>query len=259
MSNPREKPKATACRFFDPGAGRRAAAARPDPGAVTRRRSAGGLVWALGISAALHLLVAVTALAWPELVWRRSGPAAPGEEATVDVVMGESAEANGGAAPPPAAPARPDAAAAPAPSPPERAADAPDPPSPPGAPPPAPKQPAEKPSWQTSATLGDGIVGAAELLGTRLRPAVGSQGNLPPGYPHASAALGEQGLVVLRMTIGADGLVSAVDLLQSSGYPRLDEAALAAIAKWRFTPAVADGEPVESRIVLPVRFRLGRN
>jgi protein TonB len=229
------------------------------PAAVTRPRQASGLAWALGISAALHLLVAATALAWPELVWRQPPPPGPDEDATVEVVMGESAEANGGAAAPPPAPATPPAEAPPTPPQPEHAAAAPAPPPVPTAPPPAPARPPQKPAWQTSATLGDGIVGAAELLGTRLRPAVGNQGNIPPGYPHTSAALGEQGLVVVRMTIGADGLVSAVDLLQTSGYPRLDEAALAAIAKWRFTPAVVNGAPVESRQILPVRFQLNRN
>ena len=71
------------------------------------------------------------------------------------------------------------------------------------------------------------MVGAAELVGERLRPAVGNRGNIPPGYPHDSVALGEQGEVVLRMTIGRDGLVRLVEVLQSSGYPRLDQAAQA--------------------------------
>ena len=174
-------------------------------------------------------------------------PVPPDQVATVEVVMGDGAEANGAAAPPPVP--QPATVAAP-PLPPDRAAGA------PAAPPPSAGKPADKPSWQSSAMLGDGLVGAAELVGERLRPAVGNRGNIPPGYPHVSAALGEQGLVVLRMTIGAAGLVTSVEVLQTSGYPRLDAAARAAIAKWRFTPAVENGQPVESTEDLPVHFRL---
>ena len=104
--------------------------------------------------------------------------------------------------------------------------------------------------------FGEGAVGAAALIGDRLLPAVGEKGNIPPGYPLLSAQLGEQGMVVVQMRIGPDGFVNAVQLLQTSGYPRLDEAALAALKKWRFTPAVENGQPVPSAQVLPIRFRL---
>jgi protein TonB len=104
--------------------------------------------------------------------------------------------------------------------------------------------------------FGEGAVGAAALIGDRLLPAVGEKGNIPPGYPLLSAQLGEQGIVVVQMQIGPDGFVTVVQLLQTSGYPRLDQAALAALKNWRFTPAVENGQPVPSAQVLPVRFRL---
>ena len=245
-------------RSFDPGVARRDIAALAEAGAVTRRRRLSGLGWALGISAALHLLAGVTALEWRDLTGRPP-PAAlvPDVAATVEVVMGDSAETNGAASPPPPpapppVPATPQAEPAPTLPPPAPAAEA----AAPAAPPPAGARGPDKPSWQSGATLGDGMVGAAELAGDRLRPAVGNRGNIPPGYPHLAATLGQQGLVVLRMTIGADGQVTAVEVLESSGYARLDQAALAALAKWRFTPAVINGVPVESEQVLPVRFRL---
>ena len=245
MSSRRARPSTRACWCCDAGAGR-PAAARADPGSVTRRRKRSGLGWALGISAALHLLAGITVLAWRHLPGPPP-PAAPDAEATVEVVMGGGAETNGSGAPPPAPP--PATPTPPPPQPPEPAAAIPPPP------PPATKPP-DQPAWQASETLDNGLVGAAELFGDRLRPAQGDHGNIPPVYPHASSLLGEQGVVVVRMTIGADGLVRAVALLQSSGYPRLDEAALAAIGKWRFTPAVENGEPVDSMQDLPVRFLL---
>ena len=227
---------------------------------MQRRRRNRGLAWAFGVSAALHVLAAVVLLAGPELP--PSPPPPPDQDATVEVVMGNSAEANGAESPPPVPPAVPATAPAPKEAPPAAA-----PPPPPTAPepaaeapppdpaPPTPDPPA-RPSWQATSLLGNGKVGAAEIVGDRLRRAEGDRGNLPPGYPPELSRLGEQGVVVLRMLIGADGLVQEVQVMQTSGYPRLDQAAQTAIARWRFTPAVENGQPVELVQDLPVHFRL---
>ncbi len=236
---------------------------------MIRRRDTRGLGWALGGSAALHLLVAGALLGWPLLV--PPPPPAPRREATVEVVMGNSAEASGVPAPPPPpkaeAPAPPKAETPPPPPPPPPPPEAPPeatapPPPPPPKPqpqaeaPPPPPAPPEKPSWEPDAVFGEGMVGATQILGDRLLPAVGDKGNLPPVYPPLSGVLGEQGIVVVRMRIGADGFVWSADVVQTSGYPRLDGAAVAALSKWRFTPAIENGLPVPSEQVLPVRFRL---
>lgn len=225
-----------------------------------RRRSRRGLAWALGLSAALHVLAAVLLLDRPHP--QDVAPAeAPEQEAMVDVVMGGSAESDGAPAAEPApspVPVPPEPESAPPPTPPAEpapSAEAPVPPPVPAAPPRPAEAPA-KPAWQASSLLGNGTVGAAELVGARLRPAVGGRGNIPPGYPPLSAELGEQGVAVLRMEIGADGLVTSVQVVQSSGYRRLDEAARTAVARWRFTPAMRNGEPVGSAQDLPVHFRL---
>lgn len=64
-------------------------------------------------------------------------------------------------------------------------------------------------------------------------------------YPQASLRAKEQGEVGLSMCVGADGGLSNVKIVRSSGYPRLDHAALVGIAKVRFIPAKdANGEPV---------------
>jgi protein TonB len=134
--------------------------------------------------------------------------------------------------------------------------------APPPPPPPTPPQAAAPsrqptpPSWQSNTLLGEGTVGASEIIGDRLKPAQGERGNAPPGYPQGSVQLGEQGVVVVRMHIGADGQVTEVEVLQSSGYERLDGAAQAALLKWRFTPAIENGLAVESIQDLPIRFRL---
>lgn len=81
--------------------------------------------------------------------------------------------------------------------------------------------------------------------------------DLQPPYPPAARRLGEEGSVIVHITIGRDGRVQTATIAQSSGSSRLDEAAIAqALKRWRFTPALADGEPVEATRDITVRFRL---
>ncbi len=58
--------------------------------------------------------------------------------------------------------------------------------------------------------------------------------NPTPAYPALSKRLGEQGKVVIRTFIGADGIAQQAQIKQSSGYDRLDQAALATALKWRY-------------------------
>jgi periplasmic protein TonB len=76
-----------------------------------------------------------------------------------------------------------------------------------------------------------------------------------PDYPSASERLGESGKVVLALRIGTDGQVMDSKVQKSSGYPRLDKAALEALSLCKFTPASVDGEPVESLVSLPYVFK----
>jgi protein TonB len=55
-----------------------------------------------------------------------------------------------------------------------------------------------------------------------------------PIYPLASARAHEQGYVVLGVLVDGQGVVSKVELVQSSGYRELDKAALHAIRQWTF-------------------------
>jgi len=59
--------------------------------------------------------------------------------------------------------------------------------------------------------------------------------------------------VVLLVTIGADGSVRDVSVAQSAG-PELDAAAIAALLRWKFKPALRDGQPFEARVRIPFRF-----
>jgi protein TonB len=80
--------------------------------------------------------------------------------------------------------------------------------------------------------------------------------NPAPDYPAASRELGEQGRVLVRAKISADGKVEQILLRKSSGYARLDEAALAGVKQWRFVPAQQGAEQVAAWVVVPVAFSL---
>ncbi len=65
-----------------------------------------------------------------------------------------------------------------------------------------------------------------------------------PEYPLQSRQLGEQGSVLLQVLVDIDGRVREVKLAQSSGYDRLDQAALREIkSAYRFLPGTVDGTP----------------
>lgn len=80
--------------------------------------------------------------------------------------------------------------------------------------------------------------------------------NPKPSYPPMSRRLGEEGKVVLRVRVSAQGASLSVEIKQSSGFSRLDEAARAAVEKWRFVPARQGGEAVESSVLVPLHFSL---
>lgn len=80
--------------------------------------------------------------------------------------------------------------------------------------------------------------------------------NPKPVYPPMARRLGEEGKVVLRVRVSAQGLPLAVEIRTSSGFARLDEAAKAAVEQWRFVPAKQGGETVESSVLVPLNFTL---
>jgi len=71
-----------------------------------------------------------------------------------------------------------------------------------------------------------------------------------------SRRLGEEGRVEVEVQVQADGTPSKVSLKRSSGYSRLDEAALDAIKRWKFVPAKRAGEAVAASVIVPMPFVL---
>ena len=80
--------------------------------------------------------------------------------------------------------------------------------------------------------------------------------NPAPAYPPLSQELGESGQVRLRVAVDASGAPSQVEIAESSGFTRLDRAALSAVKRWRFVPARRGSEAVAGRVIVPIHFNL---
>ena len=80
--------------------------------------------------------------------------------------------------------------------------------------------------------------------------------NRPPVQPARSLRNGEQGKVILRVMVQADGSAGEVQVRMSSGFPLLDEAARSAVQTWRFNPATSDGKPIAEWYLVPIIFKL---
>jgi protein TonB len=93
----------------------------------------------------------------------------------------------------------------------------------------------------------------AVRVGGDIRPPVKVK-DAAPVYPEIARAARVQGIVILEATIDASGRVSATRLLRS--VPLLDEAALAAVRQWVFTPTRLNGEPTAVIMTVTVQFNL---
>lgn len=80
--------------------------------------------------------------------------------------------------------------------------------------------------------------------------------NPRPAYPAMSRKAQESGTVLLRVFVGSDGHVRHLEVKTSSGFPRLDEAALAAVKRWVFQPGRQGPNAVDAWVLVPITFSL---
>jgi protein TonB len=80
--------------------------------------------------------------------------------------------------------------------------------------------------------------------------------NPKPAYPAMSKRLGEQGKVIVRVLIGIDGTAQQAEIRQSSGFDRLDQAALATTQRWRYVPGKRGGVAEAMWFNVPINFVL---
>lgn len=81
---------------------------------------------------------------------------------------------------------------------------------------------------------------------------------LQPPYPLSEQRAGNEGIVKVRVRIGADGRVVSVEKLAAASDAFFEVTQRHALRQWRFRPATLDGRPVESVKVMTVRFQLER-
>lgn len=114
----------------------------------------------------------------------------------------------------------------------------------------APVSDAPKPSAAPAAPpAGSGPVSVANLNTNLLN-------GVAPVYPVGSRRKREQGTVVLRLVISEAGRVIEVSVQRSSGFAALDEAAVAAVRKWRWSPMMRDGRQVQITGLVQIPFVL---
>lgn len=113
-----------------------------------------------------------------------------------------------------------------------------------------------------------GALAATVYAAQPLRPlaAAATNGDTPPGivdqpapdYPAAAIAAQEQGVVMLKVHVGSDGRVLAAepDDTTPRAAAHLTDATLVAAKDWRFKPALHDGVPTDSWVLVPTEFRL---
>jgi protein TonB len=112
------------------------------------------------------------------------------------------------------------------------------PPPPPPPPPPAPPKPQ----------------GPVRVGGKIKSPSLVNRVN--PVYPPVAQAAQVEGAVVLEATVGKDGRVDAVRVV--NGSPLLNAAATEAVKQWRYEPLLLNGEPVPFVLTVTVSFKMPR-
>ena len=100
------------------------------------------------------------------------------------------------------------------------------------------------------------IASPAPVAGNRDTPVPISQP--APSYPRDALRRNAGGTVRVKVSVAADGSVDRLDLAESSGNRHLDRAAMEAVRRWRFQPAIRAGQPVAADVVVPIVFNPGR-
>jgi protein TonB len=81
---------------------------------------------------------------------------------------------------------------------------------------------------------------------------------IQPEYPPQAFRNHEEGTVLVRVDVDANGMATNPEVVNRSGSRELDRAAMDAVRKWQFKPALKDGKAIASSVDVPVEFKLGQ-
>lgn len=87
-------------------------------------------------------------------------------------------------------------------------------------------------------------------------PSLSKPENCGDDYPFLSRVFGQEGTTELAFIVLADGTVSAIKIATSSGYDRLDDAAVDCVAQWHYRPALKDNALVDAPMTVKVVWNL---
>ena len=108
-------------------------------------------------------------------------------------------------------------------------------------------------AFSLNPTLGEeGLIFQLNEVDTPPQPMVQMQ----PLYPMMAKSKGIEGVVVLLITVQADGTVDSVEVSSATPEYIFNEAAKNAVKRWRFKPGIKNGDPVATRVSAPLRFQL---
>jgi periplasmic protein TonB len=79
-----------------------------------------------------------------------------------------------------------------------------------------------------------------------------------PRYPTAAMRSNQEGWVDVEMTVGADGTVGNVSVVDAQPKHVFDRSAIDAVSKWEFKPATRNGEAISATLRRRLQFNLGR-
>lgn len=81
-------------------------------------------------------------------------------------------------------------------------------------------------------------------------------GKVEPVYPARARRRRIQGFVRVKFLVDKRGLVSKARVVESEPYGVFDDSAIEAVEKWRFSPAMKNGQPCSVWLTQPIRFSL---
>jgi protein TonB len=209
-----------------------------------RRSRASVLVLGGTLAIVVHLGALAAILSWAELT--------PTRERLIRVVLYTEQSESVPAVQPPA----PVAAAPPKPVPARAVAQKPRP-----VPSTRASEPAPAPSAPVEDATAHPVVSASASAPIAREPSIARpryKRNPEPTYPALARRRRQEGVVLLAVLVDAAGRPESVEVQSSSGFASLDDAAVAAVKDWEFEPGRRDGEPVASRVEVPIQFQLAR-
>jgi protein TonB len=111
------------------------------------------------------------------------------------------------------------------------------------------------PPAETAVPASENAIAAATASGAVAQDLKASN-RVEPAYPPAARRAGEEGTVRLKVLVDEKGRPRDVTVANSSGFARLDQAAIEAVRKWRFVAATDGANPISAWTQVAITFRL---